>query len=672
MEIEFLRHYGFKPKHVEILRSAYGPNLLPLQERVIRYERLFEGESLVIAAPTSSGKTFLAEILFLHYAMRGGNAVLLVPTKALANQRYRQWRERYEPLGYKIYLSTRDHPFHDDRIRRGDFHLAIVIYEKLRALLAQEEGLAYSLGACVVDELHYLFDPRRGPSLEMLLTRLRRNPGIQFVGLTALEPDASLCEWLDAKLAHDTKRPVELRQGVLCNGTFLYREFNSNEIGRENFPLEASEDEGEAMLSAARYFASRGETTLLFWPTRDLCYRAARRLAAEYEPDLSVKAPELDRLEATVLRQRLADLLPRRIAIHTGDLSPEEREIVERAVWNQEAVIICATGTLAEGVNFPVVNVITSRRTYSSRPEDIQAGRPPTPAPISPDRLWNMIGRAGRLGLSDFGRGILLTNSQGDVDGLFSVYLDSPRGQRRSTLTGHSWPALLLHAAPATGHFTRESLEETLNATLCAVQKGWPRDWRDNLEIALSRLDKEGFIRQEYDRFELTALGQTAAAGGLSIETALRLRDAVRTGELENAHPLSLLLLVALTQEMEGTYVYVSRNEILSHTWTQALAQCADDQDASSDGIIRTLMDDPSKLAKRHHEAFKKTLILTQWISEIAIGELEQRFQTHAGVIARLGEETAWVLGRLAEIAAAHAIDAERVRRVQILQERAL
>ena len=76
--------------------------------------------------------------------------------------------------------------------------------------------------------------------------------------------------------------------------------------------MEETRDEGELMLETARFFAEKGETTLLFWPRRDLCYTAARKLAEKYEPDDSIKIPDFNSLEPTSLRDFLAYLFLRR------------------------------------------------------------------------------------------------------------------------------------------------------------------------------------------------------------------------------------------------------------------------------------------------------------------------------------------------------------------------
>ncbi len=670
MEIDFLRHFGFKSKHIETLQSAYGSHLLPLQERAVKEGNLFEGANLVLCGPTSSGKTFLAEALFLHHAMQGRNAVLLVPTKALANQRYAEWKARYQPLGYKITLSTRDHSIDDEAIRRGDFHLAVIIYEKMRSLLSSDRGIVGSLGACVVDELHYLYDSQRGPVLELLLNRLRANTKLQMLGLSAMVNDPTVAEWLGGQLILEESRPVELRLGVLCNGRFSYKESNSGDEGVEEFPLPPLEDEGEAMLEAARHFAALGETTLLFWPRRDLCYTAAKKLAEGYEPDGSVSLPDDSHLEPTSMAELLRYLLPRRIAVHTSDLNPSERAWVEAAVLRGEAVIVCATSTLAEGINFPVVNAITTRRMYTTSPEDVSSGRPPSPAPIPPDRLWNMLGRAGRLGLSEFGRGMVLSVSDGDTDGLLNMYARSKLQPAKPLLHYMPVQQMVMQCAANERAHSPQGVTQELSHTLTARWGLFSDDIGQQIERAFGELRRDGLFVHENDADYLAPLGRAAATGGLSLNSVKQMSEFVQTYWQDGPEPLIVLWRIVKLWEMDEVYLFASRREISGHVWPRALIDLCEEKGVLFHPLIQDWANEPQTLRDAHHRACKKALLLWQWYEGEPIAQLEARYQAHSGAVQRLAEEAAWLIGCLADIAASHACSTESVEGVRVFQER--
>ena len=669
MEIDFLRHYGFSSLMIDILVSGYGANLLPLQERVIKDGRLFEGNNLLVCAPTSSGKTFLAELLFLHHTLKDRNTILLVPTKALANQRFRELKERYKEHGYQVLLSTRDHPFHDKQIAEGRFHLAIIIYEKMRSFLSHNNGLLAMTGAFVVDEIHYLHHPTRGPDLEILLTRLRQEQSLQILGLSAMISSPEMAQWLGARIIVDQKRPVDLRQGVLCKGRFSYKDFNSGQQGVEQLLDSDTDDEGEAMLEAARYFAAKGETTLLFWPQRDQCYTAARKLAAQYECEEGIQFPELDKLELTAMRDFLLGLLPKRIAVHSSDLSAQERNLVERLARDGELKLICATSTLAEGINLPVVNVLTTRRMYASQPGSARQSLPPASIPISKDRLLNMIGRAGRMGLSDFGRGIVITAFTGDVDGLLAAYMDSRQVALPPVLNQIPFEEIVLKTMGYSGFFTVESCKDTLLDTLCGRMGLLPDDLDNLLKQTCEELTRRGFLNLESERFYLTPLGEAITKSGLSEHSARRMNDYILLNIAEVPEILDLLVLICALPEMGEIFIPVARKEIQSHSWSRAMTQKADEAGLNAGSFLGQLLAEPARLRAEHHAAFKKSMLLGDWIEGLPAPELEKRYGVYSGTIYRISEETDWLMGCLSDIAAAHALPEEWTGRIHALRD---
>lgn len=672
MEIDFLRHFGFSKQHVSVLRDTYGDSLLPLQEKTITEGKLFDRENLLVCSPTSSGKTFLAEVLFLFHALNGRNAVLLVPTKALANQSYEQLKTRYSPLGYDVLLSSRDHPFDDRRIMEGRFHLAIIIYEKMRSLMAVNDSFVSSLGACIVDEIHYLYHAGRGPDLELILTELRKVATMQILGLSATLSGQPVADWLNARMVVENQRPIELRQGVWCRGRFTYREFNSKKEGIERFPEFDTDDDGEAMLDAACQFAALKETTLLFWPLRNHCYAAAKKLAKRFQPETFLDVDELNHFEFTTMRDFLTSILSRRIAVHTSDLTPEERNLVERLAQAGEIMLICATSTLAEGINFPVVNVLTTKRMYASNPNNRQTGSPPSQQLIPQDRLCNMIGRAGRLGYSSYGRGIVVTTSPGDVEGLLSMYIDSARPDMQPVLNRLPLHEVLLRSVGGRESFTRESCIEFLSDTLSGRMGLLNDRFSTELEATFQPLIIDGFITDEMERYYLSTIGKLVVRNGLSAYSAKQLDRFIERYGMESPFDLEILFLINRLPEMKENYVPVSRSEILSHAWSRTLSLLAQDMGLLPNGPIRDLLTSPEKLRDEHHTALKKTILYISWIQGESIPALEKRFGIFSGAIQRLGEEGSWLIGCLFEIAAAREIDKSWLDRLITLQKQVL
>jgi helicase len=131
----------------------------------------------------------------------------LVPQKALAAEKFEELRRRYGPVGINVVVSSRDHREFDDQILRRDFQIAIVVFEKLQALLVSHPQLMKVVGLVVVDELQIITDRERGPTLELLLTKLRiATARPRIIGLSAVLGRAqTLADWLGARLLVETQ-----------------------------------------------------------------------------------------------------------------------------------------------------------------------------------------------------------------------------------------------------------------------------------------------------------------------------------------------------------------------------------------------------------------------------------------------------------------------------------
>ena len=184
---------------------------------MLSHPPLWEGKNVLIVAPTSSGKTFVGEVLAAKSAYSLKRAIFLVPFKAIAEEKHAEFRERYAPLGISVVISDGDHTESDRDIRRGDFGIAVIVYEKMAQLLIQSPGILANCTLLVVDEIQMIaHDQTRGPALEILLTHIRQlaeQP--QIIGLSATMSDlGGLDSWLDADVIDVPGRPVPLWEGI--------------------------------------------------------------------------------------------------------------------------------------------------------------------------------------------------------------------------------------------------------------------------------------------------------------------------------------------------------------------------------------------------------------------------------------------------------------------------
>ena len=196
------------------------PNLTPVQEKAVN-AGLLKNNSLLICAPTASGKTLIATMAITN-TIKDGKAIYLVPLKALANEKHREYQELFKSTDYKVVMSTGD--IDSDSSYLANYNLLILTTEKLDSLLRHKVSWIGEIKTVIIDEIHLLNDPGRGPTLEIIITLLKQLIKPQIIGLSAtIGNPEELANWLEAKLIKDDWRPVELKKGIhLDNKTEFY------------------------------------------------------------------------------------------------------------------------------------------------------------------------------------------------------------------------------------------------------------------------------------------------------------------------------------------------------------------------------------------------------------------------------------------------------------------
>jgi helicase len=191
--------------------------LRPAQEKAIK-QGLLERKNLLVCTPTASGKTLIAELAALKSIIEGGGkAIYIVPLKALASEKFKEFKKKYEGM-VKVALSIGDVDSSDSYL--VDYDLIITTSEKLDSLIRHHAPWLSLISTIIIDEIHLLNDPGRGPTLEILITILMQLlKKSQIIGLSAtIGNPKELAEWLKAELVEDDWRPVKLHKGTYLNG----------------------------------------------------------------------------------------------------------------------------------------------------------------------------------------------------------------------------------------------------------------------------------------------------------------------------------------------------------------------------------------------------------------------------------------------------------------------
>ncbi len=182
--------YSIPPAVLNQWAARFPNGLNALQQAAINDYNVLGGESLMVVAPTSAGKTFIGELAAMRVAQRCEKVIFLLPYRALVNEKYDEFLELYgEQLGLRVARCSGDWLDQVPRILRGKYDIAFFTYETFLGLALSAPHMLSQIGLIILDEAQFLSDPTRGITVELLLTHLlaARERGIepQLVCLSA-------------------------------------------------------------------------------------------------------------------------------------------------------------------------------------------------------------------------------------------------------------------------------------------------------------------------------------------------------------------------------------------------------------------------------------------------------------------------------------------------------
>ena len=509
----------------EGVAELYPPQAAAVEAGVV------DGESLVAAVPTASGKTLIAELAMLSAVERGGKALYIVPLRALASEKKAEF-ERWADHGVTVGASTGNYESDGEWLATRD--IIVATSEKVDSLIRNGAPWIDDLTCVVSDEVHLVDDPNRGPTLEVTLAKLRKvNPGLQTVALSATVGNAAvIADWLDAELVESDWRPIDLRMGVHFGNAVDFADGSKREV-----PVERGEDQTARLVADALDTEEDGQggSSLVFVNSRRNAESSARkltdvtgkRLTDDERDRLRELADEIRGVSDTDASEDLADAVERGSAFHHAGLASEHRSLVEDAFRDRLIKCISATPTLAAGVNTPARRVIV--RDWRRYDGDFGGMKP-----LDVLEVHQMCGRAGRPGLDPYGEAVLLANDADTKEELFERYLWADPEPVRSKLAAE--PALRTHvlATVASGFAsTREGLLSFLDNTLYATQTDDEGRLAAVTDTVLDYLAVNDFVDRDRDggteSLTATGIGHTVSRLYLDPMSAAEMIDGIRS-----------------------------------------------------------------------------------------------------------------------------------------------
>ncbi len=383
-----------------LIKRVGDLELYPPQIKALR-SGFLKGHNLLLASPTSSGKTLIAEVAMLA---NKGKCVYLVPLKSLAQEKFNDFSELFNGL-LSVGLSVGDLTTGDERLGNND--LIVCSYEKFDSLLRHKVSWINDVSLVIVDEVHLIDDINRGPVIEVLLTRLK-NMGLWIVALSAtIGNPEEFAEWLGAKLVVSDFRPVKLLEGVFSGGSVV---FKNSDLVYDDSSL------GDLCSSVI----SRGKQLLVFVGTRRSTMSVAERLGKELSLPVSDSLIELsDRVlhslsSPTAQCRRLAECVKRGVVFDHAGLVGSQKSLIESAFRSGLIKVIVCTTVLAYGVSLPAyMVVIRDFKRFTSQGM--------IPIPVS--EYLQVAGRAGRSGFDVCGESVVMVGSDVERELAWNNYL---------------------------------------------------------------------------------------------------------------------------------------------------------------------------------------------------------------------------------------------------------
>ena len=671
MYLSDLRKWGIPQCVLERWRERQGELLLPVQSKAVG-RGLLGGPSpsekqqsvnMLITAPTSSGKSFCAELAGLKAVSARRRTVMLFPLKSLAEQKYRLFQQTYGPLGIKCLIVTGDHPENDRPFMEGKFQLALAIYEKLDQLLTTSLDSLRNVGTVVVDEIQTIAEPGRGAVLERLLTKiLASSYKPTLVGLSAVlggghNASAELmASWLDAVLVEEAVRPVDLLRGVAAEGSFCYRSYNNHLEGSQPFVrIEAGDD---PYVGFANQVKSDNGSTLVFMKSRMDTVNCANRLAAAVDWGPARHALDLlQEEEPSFLVRSLRQAMSHGVAFHNADLSTRQRHIVEQAFADKDIKAIISTTTLSMGVNLPADTVYLETVKYAAG----EYGGKPSLVPVTRCEFDNMTGRAGRLGSGDRekpGRAIVMADSAFEREVLWTSYIAGENhdqfGSAFDSMPLVDWTLNMIVCGLARN---MAGLEAVYGRTFRA-QNHDSGDPLPEFESAVATLKQAGLVKLDKATGEIlpTGPGRASSSHGLSAAEA-----AYYLSELSSSCPERTpgwLALALSGPEWALPASLLTKGEYRRNTAVKML--CRFYEELVSDAERLVPVNQRQRPTYRSSAALKAFLVLHDWCRLAPVEKLEERFQMHLGQIMSLGETAAHLVTAISALLEVTDPDADR------------
>ena len=622
---------------IEFLKSEGLTKLYPPQNDAIK-AGLLKGKSVLVSAPTASGKTLIATLAIISYLSKNkGKVIYLSPLRALAAEKFLEFKKLEKiSIGNKIKvgISTGDYENIEKKLEKNN--VLILTNEKMDSIIRHGAEWIDEIGLVISDEIHLIGDDSRGPTLEMILTQLKEQEHKpQILGLSATITNSNeIANWLGCELVDNEWRPVPLSEGVYDGGMVTMSDGTTFEVANtiRGTPIDLGVQ-----------CVQEGGQSLIFAETRMRSKSLATKAVEVIEQLLEKK--ELDELEKiskkiltnneqTDLVKTLAILVKKGVAFHHAGLNQTCRQIIETEFRKGTIKLLSSTPTLAAGVNLPARRVVISNiNRYNAK---IGANRP-----ISVLEYKQLCGRAGRPQYDKYGESIVVGNGNGEE--ILEHYIKGEPEPIESKITEDK--SLRTHILSVIVTHPGIKKEEILNfflQTLGGLQSRKPTI-KFGIDIALRFLSSEILIIKKGERYAATEFGKKTSMLYIDPLTATHFRDSIENVSKKRKHIFGFLHVITNSEEFFPKFSLRNKDfetaSIMIENHTSELLEPISEYDCS-----------------------RSLLALQSWITESSETILSDNLGIESGDMHRMVENANWLTYCLREIA-------KHVERADLLEE---
>ena len=622
---------------IEFLKSQGFTKLYPPQADSVK-SGLLDGKSILVSAPTASGKTLIAMLAILNFLSNNkGKAIYLSPLRALAAEKFTEFK-KLEKVALankvKVAISTGDFENIEKNLEKSN--VLILTNEKMDSLIRHGAEWIDSIGLVISDEVHLIGDESRGPTLEMILTQLKLlETKPQIVGLSATITNSDeIADWLECTLVKNDWRPVPLSEGVCDEGQVTMRDGKTFEVERSlmgtpiDLGVQSVYQGGQSLVFAETRIRSKSLAT----KAADAVFRILEKKEIVELEKTSKKL--LSENEHTELVKTLALLIKKGVAFHHAGLNQKCRETIEREFRKGTIKLLSSTPTLAAGVNLPARRVVISNiNRYNVK---VGANRP-----ISILEYKQLCGRAGRPQYDDYGESIIVGN--GNTEDLIEYYINGEPEAIESKITDdkslrtHILSVIVTHPG-----IKKEEILEFFLQTLGGLQSRKPTI-KFAIDISLRFLSSKFLIIKKGERYAATEFGKKTSMLYIDPLTATYFRDSIENVSQEKRHTFGFLHLITNCEEFYPKFSlrqkdYETASLMMENNSTQLLEPISE------------------------YDCSRSLLALQSWITESTELSLSDSLRIESGDMHRMTENANWLAYCLREIS-------KHVERADLLEE---